>query len=68
MSRTYPYTPVWNHTGQPAASVPAGFSDGGLPIGVMLIGRTNGESTLLSLAAQIEAERRWADRRPAIAV
>ncbi|MDX6617287.1 MAG: amidase [Solirubrobacterales bacterium] len=68
MSRTYPYTPVWNHTGQPAASVPAGFSDGGLPIGVMLIGRTNDESTLLSLAGQIEAERRWADRRPAIAV
>jgi amidase len=67
MARTYPYTPVWNHTGQPAASVPAGFSDAGLPIGVMLIGRTNDESTLISLAAQIEAERRWADCRPDIA-
>jgi amidase len=67
MGRTYPYTPVWNHTGQPAASVPAGFSERGTPIGVMLIGRTNDESTLISLAAQIEAERLWADRRPAIA-
>jgi amidase len=68
MSRTYPYTPVWNHTGQPASSVPAGFSDRGLPIGVMLIGRTNDESTLISLASQIESARPWADRRPALAV
>jgi amidase len=47
--------------------VPAGFSWDGLPIGVMLVGRTNDESTLLALAAQIEAERPWADRRPQIA-
>jgi amidase len=67
MSRTYPYTPPWNHTGQPAASVPSGFSDRGTPIGTMLIGRTNDEATLLSLAAQIESARPWADRRPAIA-
>ena len=64
MSRTYGFTPIWNHTGQPAAAVPAGFTDSGLPLSVTLVGRPNDEPTLLSLAAQIEAERPWADRRP----
>jgi amidase len=64
MSRTYCFTPIWNHTGQPAASVPAGFTADGLPLAVQLIGRPNDEATVISLAAQIEAERPWADRRP----
>ncbi len=67
MSKVYPFCPPWNHTGQPAASVPSGFSAGGLPLSVMLVGRPNDESTLLSLAAQIERARPWADRRPALA-
>ncbi len=66
MSRTYCFTAIWNHTGQPAAAVPAGFTAGGLPRSVTLVGRLNDEPTLLSLAAQIEAERPWADRRPPI--
>ena len=66
MSRVYPFTVAWNHTGQPAAAVPAGLSDDGLPIGVQLVGRPNDESTLLSLSAQIEAERPWADRLPPV--
>ena len=64
MSRTFCFTPVWNHTGQPAAAVPAGFDASGLPRSVTLVGRPGDESTLISLAAQIEAERPWADRRP----
>jgi amidase len=63
-----PYTVPWNVTGQPAASVPAGFTGDGLPLAVQLVGRPHDETTLLSLAAQIEAERPWADRRPAVAV
>jgi amidase len=59
-----PFCVLWNSTGQPAASVPAGFSDDGLPLAVQLVGRPNEETTLLSLAAQIEAARPWADRRP----
>ncbi|MGI8846262.1 MAG: amidase [Thermoleophilaceae bacterium] len=66
MGMVYPFTAVWNLTGQPAASVPAGFSANGLPLAVQLIGRPGDEHTLLSLAAQIEAERPWADRRPPI--
>jgi amidase len=59
-----PYNGVWNVTGQPAASVPAGFGSDGLPRGVQVVGRANDEITILSLAAQIEAERPWAQQRP----
>ena len=64
VSRTFAYTPTWNHTGQPAAAVPAGFTDGGLPRSVTLVGKPGDEATLLSLAAQLESERPWADRYP----
>jgi amidase len=57
----------WNQTGQPAAAVPAGWTDDGLPLSVQLVGRPGDEPTLLSLAAQLEAERPWADRRPPVA-
>jgi amidase len=63
-SRWVPYCAPWNHTGQPAASVPAGFTPDGFPLAVQLVGRPGDEATLLSLAAQIEAERPWADRVP----
>ena len=67
MSRPYCFAPVWNHTGQPAAAVPAGYTDAGLPRSVQLVGRAEDEATLLRLAAQIEAERPWADSRPPVA-
>src|SRR5207248_5836294 len=59
-----PFNGVWNMTGQPAASVPAGFGADGLPRSVQVVGRPNDEATLLSVAAQIEAERPWAQQRP----
>jgi amidase len=61
------FTSVWNLTGHPAASIPAGFTDSGLPRAVQLVGRPHEETTLLSLSSQIEAERPWADRRPPLA-
>jgi amidase len=64
MSNVYPYGAAWNYTGQPAAVIPAGFTDSGLPRSVMLVARPNDEATLISLGAQLEAERPWADRRP----
>jgi amidase len=66
MSRFYPYCIPWNHLGNPAMSVPAGFSPEGMPLAVQIIGRPGDEATLLSLAGQIEAERPWADRRPQV--
>ena len=53
-------------TGQPAAAVPAGFTDDGLPLSVSLIGHANDDARLISLAAQIEQARPWAGRRPPV--
>jgi amidase len=62
-----PYTALWNATGQPACSVPAGFDDEGLPRSVQLVGRPGDEVTLLGLSAQLERARPWAGVRPALA-
>ena len=62
-----PLTILWNITGQPAASVPAGFSADGLPLAVQIVGRPGDERTVLGLAAELEAERPWTDRRPPLA-
>jgi amidase len=66
MSRFYPYCVPWNHLGNPAMAVPAGFAADGMPLSVQIVGRPGDEATLLSLAAQLEAERPWADQRPPI--
>lgn len=66
MLAAYPFTAVWNATGQPAASVPAGLSAGGLPLAVSLVGRPGDEGTLLSLAAQLERLRPWGGLRPPV--
>ena len=63
-TRLIPFLGTWNATGQPAASVPAGFTEDGLPLAVQLVGRPDDETTLLSLGAQLEAERPWAQNRP----
>jgi amidase len=53
------YAALWNVAGNPAASVPAGFGEDGLPTAVQLVGPTDGEELLLSLSAQLEAARPW---------
>ncbi len=64
-TRLIPFLGTWNATGQPAVAVPSGFAEAGLPLGVQLVGGAHEEATLLSLAAQLEAERPWAHQRPA---
>jgi amidase len=53
------YAALWNVAGNPAASVPCGLADDGLPVGVQLVGPTDGEELLLSLSAQLEQARPW---------
>lgn len=61
-----PFTPLCNITGQPAMSVPLYWSKEGLPIGSHFVGRFSEEATLFRLAAQLEATRPWAGRRPPV--
>jgi amidase len=58
--------PVANATGLPAIAVPMGFDSNGLPLSVQLIGKPAAESTLISLAAQLEAANPWIQHRPAL--
>jgi amidase len=58
------YAAVWNVTGNPAASVPAGFGRDGLPLAVQLVGRSDDEPTILGVAAQLEQTLAWTERRP----
>ena len=62
-----PFTAVANLTGLPAMSLPLHWSADGLPIGVHAIGPPAGDALLLQLAAEVEAARPWADRRPPVA-
>jgi Asp-tRNA(Asn)/Glu-tRNA(Gln) amidotransferase A subunit family amidase len=52
--------------GQPAAAVPAGLDEDRLPTAVQIAAPAGRETRLLSLAAQLEQARPWADRRPPI--
>lgn len=59
-----PFSYPWNLTGQPAASVPCGFTREGLPVGIQIVGRRFGDATVLRAAAAIEQARPWADKWP----
>jgi amidase len=61
-----PFTAIANLTGLPAASLPLGETDDGLPVGVQAIGPPAGDALLLRLCGQIEGERPWRDRRPGV--
>jgi amidase len=58
------FTAPFNISGQPAASVPAGRSSKGHPIGVQIAGRPLADGLVLALARQVEQAMPWADERP----
>ena len=56
----------FNVTGNPAISIPTGFSSDGMPLSMQLVGRAFDEAGLLGIAAAYEAERPWAHKRPSL--
>ena len=54
----------FNATGQPAVSIPMGFNQAGLPLGLQFVGRPNDEAGIIALSAQFEAARPWKDKQP----
>jgi aspartyl-tRNA(Asn)/glutamyl-tRNA(Gln) amidotransferase subunit A len=60
---SYPF----NFTGQPAATVPAGFTASGMPVGLQIVGRRLADLQVLQASAAFEQARPWATKRPALA-
>ncbi len=61
------FLPIFNTSGNPAASVPFGFHSNGLPLAVQIVGRHGDDAGVLAASKAIEAERPWADDWPPIA-
>jgi len=60
MAFTFPF----NLTGQPAATVPVGFTASGLPVGLQIAGRRHADRTVLAACAAFEAAAPWAQATP----
>jgi len=58
------FTPPFDVSGNPAASVPVGFTPDGLPIGLHIVGRWGEDDTVLRAARELERERPWTQHRP----
>ncbi len=61
-----PFCFPFNLTGQPAATVPAGFTAAGLPVGLQIVGRRFADRTVLAASAAFESAQPWAARRPPV--
>ena len=60
-------TRPFNFSGHPACALPCGFTDGGLPIGVQIVGRPFDEATVLRAADAYQRITDWHTRRPPLA-
>ncbi|MDP6510841.1 MAG: amidase [Dehalococcoidia bacterium] len=58
--------PVFNITGQPAASLPCGFSAEGLPVGLQVVSRWGNDAAVLRACAAFEKARPWAGKVPTL--
>ena len=61
-----PWTSFVNVSGLPAITLPVAQTEGGLPMGVQLVGRPGGEDVLLAIGAQLERRLQWHKRHPAM--
>ncbi len=62
-----PYTYPFNMTQQPAASVPCGFTSGGLPVGLHVVGARHADALVLRAARAYEAATTWHESVPPLA-
>src|SRR5260370_8198909 len=60
------FTRFFNIVGLPAISVPCGFTSGGLPIGMQIVGKAFDESTVLRVAHAYEQDAKWFERHPGV--
>jgi aspartyl-tRNA(Asn)/glutamyl-tRNA(Gln) amidotransferase subunit A len=60
------FTWPFNLTGQPAVSIPCGWTNKGLPLGLQLVGRRGADGLILRVAAALEAQAPWSGRRPTL--
>ena len=58
------FTSPWNLTGLPAVAVPVGFSSGGLPLSMQIVGRPFAEATVLRVADAYQRRTDWHLRQP----
>ena len=61
-----PFTFPYNWTGQPAVSVPAGFTEAGLPVGLQIVGARLADALVMRAAAAYEEAHPWQDRWPSL--
>lgn len=66
LSSLITYTSGFNLTGQPAISVPSGFTATGMPIGLQIVGLPNGDATVLKVAHAYEQRNSWCERKPPV--
>ncbi|HET7329029.1 MAG TPA: amidase family protein, partial [Nocardioidaceae bacterium] len=59
-----PFSYPFNLTQQPAATVPCGFTDAGLPVGLQVVGPRHADATVLRACKAFQDVRPWMDRRP----
>ncbi|MBV9567097.1 MAG: amidase, partial [Hyphomicrobiales bacterium] len=64
----FPWTMPFNMTGHPAMSIPCGFGEGDLPIGLQIVGRFRAEVEVLRVGALLEAAQGLLTRWPVIEV
>lgn len=61
-----PFTFPINLIGHPAASIPCGFSEEGLPVGLHVVGRRGSEETIIAASAAFESAQPWATYKPVV--
>jgi amidase/6-aminohexanoate-cyclic-dimer hydrolase len=62
-----PFCAIFNASGQPAASLPLGWSSDGLPVGIHLAAAFGQDETLISLCAEVERAAPWGGKRAPMA-